>query len=71
MILFALLFWIVCWTLAITVVVQLVLTLAAGRPNGELVRFGAGLAEYSRQIIEFLMFVSDRIPFPFNEWPAP
>jgi hypothetical protein len=71
MIVLALLFWILCWTLAVTVLVQLVLTLAAGRPNLELARFGAGLANYSRQIIEFLTFVSDRIPFPFSEWPAP
>jgi hypothetical protein len=48
-----------------------VLTLLAGRPNIELARFGAGLANYSRQSIEFLTFVSDRIPFPFSEWPAP
>ena len=67
----ALLFWILCWTLVFTVLVQLALTLLAGRPNVELARFGAGLANYSRQIIEFLTFVSDRIPFPFSEWPAP
>jgi hypothetical protein len=71
MIVLALVFWVVCWTLAFTVLVQLVLTLLAGRPNIELARFGAGLANYSRQSIEFLTFVSDRIPFPFSEWPAP
>jgi hypothetical protein len=71
MIILALVFWIVCWTLAITVVVQLVLTLLAGRPNVDLVRFGAGLANHARQTIEFLTFVSDRTPFPFSEWPAP
>lgn len=71
MIVLALVFWVVCWILAVTVLVQLLLTLAAGRPNLELVRFGAGLGQYARQIIEFLMFVSDRIPFPFSEWPVP
>lgn len=70
MIAFALVFWILCWTLAVTAVVQLVLTLLAGRPNAEMVRFGGGLAMYSRQIIEFLTFVNDRIPFPFSEWPG-
>jgi hypothetical protein len=68
---FALVFWILCWTLAITALVQLGLTLLAGRPNPDVARFGAGLAAYSRQIIEFLTFVSERIPYPFSEWPAP
>lgn len=71
MLLFALVFWILCWTLAITAVAQLALTVLAARPNADVARFGAGLAAYSRQIIEFLTFVSDRIPYPFSEWPAP
>lgn len=71
MLAYALVFWILCWTLAVTAVLQLVLTLLAGRPHADLVRFGAGLGAYSRQIIEFLTFVGDRIPFPFNEWPDP
>ena len=70
MVILALVFWILCWTLAITVIVQLVLTLLAGRPNADLVRFGASLAAYSAQVIEFLTFVSNRVPFPFSEWPA-
>ena len=69
MLILALVFWIVCWVLAVAVLVQLLLTLAAGRPNPELVRFGAGLANYARQIIEYLTFVSDRLPFPFSTWP--
>ena len=71
MIVFALVFWILCWMLAVTAVLQLVLTLLGGRPNGDLVRFGAALAVYSREVIEFLTFVSDRLPFPFSEWPSP
>jgi hypothetical protein len=69
MVVFALVFWILCWMLAVTAVLQLVLTLLSTRPNADLVRFGAGLAIYSRQIIDFLTFVSDKLPFPFGEWP--
>lgn len=71
MLLFAIVFWILCWTLAITAIAQLGLTVLAARPNADVARFGAGLAMYSRQIIEFLTFVNDRIPYPFSEWPAP
>lgn len=70
MLVFALVFWILCWTLAITALAQLGLTVLAARPNPDVARFGAGLAAYSRQIIEFLTFVSERIPYPFSEWPA-
>ena len=71
MLLFALVFWILCWTLAITALAQLGLTVLAARPSPDVARFGAGLAAYSRQIIEFLTFVSERVPYPFSEWPAP
>ncbi|HTX24435.1 MAG TPA: DUF4389 domain-containing protein [Steroidobacteraceae bacterium] len=71
MLLLTIVFWILWWIIGITVLAQLMLTLLAGRANPELARFGMGLANYSRQIIEFLTFVSDRIPFPFSEWPAP
>ncbi len=70
MLLFALVFWILCWTLVITAIAQLGLTVLAERPNPDVVRFGAGLAAYSRQIIEFLTFVSERVPYPFSEWPT-
>ncbi len=70
MLAFALVFWIVCWVLAIATVLQLVLTLLGGRPNADLARFGASLGQYSRQIVEFLLFASDALPFPFRDWPA-
>ncbi len=70
MILFAVVFWILCWTLAVTAIAQLVLRLLNGRANPEITRFGAGLARYARQIIEFLTFVTEVVPYPFSEWPA-
>ncbi|MGH8218181.1 MAG: DUF4389 domain-containing protein [Steroidobacteraceae bacterium] len=70
MLVFALVFWILCWTLAITALAQLGLTALAVRPNPDVARFGAGLAAYSRQIIEFLTFASERIPYPFSGWPT-
>jgi uncharacterized RDD family membrane protein YckC len=69
MLVFALVFWIVCWMLAITALAQLALTLLGGRPSPDLARFGASLARYSREVIEFLTFVTERIPYPFSEWP--
>ena len=70
MLVFAVVFWLLCWILAVTTVVQLIVRLLNGRPNVDLVRFGASLARYARQIIEFLTFVTEFTPYPFAAWPA-
>jgi len=71
MIVFAVVFWILTWILAATALLQLLLTLLTTKPQGELVRFGQGLAKYALEIIEFLTFASEELPFPFRAWPAP
>ena len=70
MLLFAVVFWILCWTLAVATLVQLVLRLLSGRANAELSRLGAALGAYARQVIEFLTFVTETVPYPFAPWPA-
>ena len=71
MVLFAIVFWILAWTLAATAVLQLLVMLLRAKPNPDVVRFGIGLAAYARQVIEFLTFASDKVPFPIGEWPGP
>jgi len=71
MILFALVFWVLCWTLALTAMGQLVVcALNHGRSSSDLTRLGAGLGAYARQVIEFLTFASDVLPYPFSAWPG-
>ncbi len=70
MLLFGVVFWILCWILGATTIVQLIVRLLNGRPNPDLVRFGAALARYARQVIEFLTFVTELTPYPFAAWPA-
>ena len=70
MLLFAVVFWAICWILLATTVVQLIVRLLNGRANPDLTRFGASLARYARQVIEFLTFVTELAPFPFAAWPA-
>lgn len=71
MLFFAVVFWLACWVLAASALLQLVLTVLGGRPNADLARFGVALARYCRQVIEFLLFATDIMPFPFSEWSAP
>jgi len=70
MLLFGVVFWIVSWTLAVTAVAQLLVRLFSGRVNAELARFGGGLARYTKQIVEFLTFVTERVPYPVGEFPV-
>jgi Domain of unknown function (DUF4389) len=70
MLLFAVVFWIVSWTLAITAIAQLLVRLSTGHASAELARFGGSLARYTGQIIEYLTFVSERVPYPMGEFPV-
>ena len=70
MLLFGVVFWVLCWILGATTIVQLIVRLLNGRPNPDLTRFGSSLARYSRQVIEFLTFVTELTPYPFTAWPA-
>ncbi len=61
----------VCGTvLLIVTVIQFVIVLLNGAPNERLVVFGRNLASYFRQIVLFLTFATEEVPFPFSEWPA-
>ena len=71
MLVFAIVFWILTWILAVTALLQLLLTALATQPNAELARFGRALAHYCGQVVEFLTFASERVPFPFSDWPLP
>jgi hypothetical protein len=69
MALFALVFWVLSWAVALTAIGQLLVRATSGEPSGDLARLGAGLAAYMRQIIQFLTFVSEVVPYPFTAWP--
>ncbi len=70
MLLFAVVFWLLTWTLAVATLLQLLLRLINGRPHAEVARFGSALARYSRELIDFLTFATERMPYPFGPWPA-
>ena len=69
MFVFAVTFWILTWILAVAAITQLILTLLAGQPNPELLKFTNGFSRYVTQVIEFLVFLTDKPPFPFAPWP--
>lgn len=61
----------VCETiLCIVAVIQFVIVLLNETPNTRLVAFGRSMGNYLRQIVNFLTFETEEMPFPFSEWPA-
>ena len=61
----------VCGTvLCVVTVIQFMLTLLSDAPNTRLVAFGRSMGSYLRQIVNFLTFATEEMPFPFSEWPA-
>lgn len=67
--LFALVFWVLCWVVGAAAVVQVVLRLFGRPPGQQAQRLCATLARYAGQVVAFLTFASDREPFPFSDWP--
>jgi Domain of unknown function (DUF4389) len=51
-------------------VTQCVIMLLADKPDGRLISFGRSMGRYLQQIVIFLTFATEEMPFPFNDWPA-
>ncbi len=50
--------------------IQFLIVLMNDKPNARLVSFGRSLGRYFQQIVNFVMFATEDMPFPFNDWPA-
>ncbi|MCK5364331.1 MAG: DUF4389 domain-containing protein [Gammaproteobacteria bacterium] len=68
---FAFVYWVVNWVLAAVVLVQVLWSLITANTSEQLRAFGASLGEFLRQIVRFMTYNSDDMPFPFADWPKP
>ena len=57
------------FVMGIVVLIQLLITLIKGSTNNRLVVFGKQVALYIYDVMLFLTFNTDEMPFPFNAWP--
>lgn len=69
MLLFVLIYNIAEIVVLFVVVFQFVCVLASGARNARVLELGQGLSRYVYEIFLFLTFNSERLPFPFDEWP--
>lgn len=54
----------------IVAIFQFLATLINDTPNTRLLSFGRNLGRYFQQIVYFLTFASEEVPFPFRDWPS-
>lgn len=69
MVLFILAFHVAEFVLGAVVLLQFLFTLFTGNTNLRLLQFGQNLSEYVYQILRFLTFNTEDMPFPFSDWP--
>lgn len=69
MVLFAILYGVAEFVLAIVAIFQFGAALITGKPNDNAVRFGNSLGQYIFQIAQFVTFNTEIKPFPFSSWP--
>lgn len=71
MILFGIAFEVVKFVTFFVAAVQILFKLFTGDVQPRLSGFGASLALFLRQVVDFLTFRSDARPFPWSPWPLP
>lgn len=69
MLVFAVVYSVAEFVLTALVLFQFGSRLFTGRVNERLLAFGTGLATYLYQILLFMTFRTDDMPYPFNAWP--
>ncbi len=70
MILFFMVFNVTEFLLYATAVIQYLIKLFTGDTNQRLLEFARDLGHYIRQVVNYLTWVSDDMPYPFSPWPG-
>jgi len=68
-VLFALVLYVAAAVVMLVVAVHIAFTLFTGERNDRVQAFGASLSEYIAQVLRFVTYTSDTMPFPFADWP--
>lgn len=70
MIFFVVIFNVAELVIGAVVVVQFLFKLLSGSANGKLKGLGGDLAIYLQQVVAFLTYSTEAMPYPFGDWPA-
>lgn len=56
--------------LFILALIQFLIVLLNDAPNARVVSFGRSVGTYLKQVVQFLTFGTEEVPFPFSDWPT-
>lgn len=69
MLLFALIYTVSEVVITAVVIIQFIMVLFTGKGNQRLLQLGQSLTTFIYQILQFLTFNTEVMPYPFGEWP--
>ena len=70
MIVFAVIFWVAEFVFWVVVVAQLLFSLILGSANDRILGFSNQLTRFIYDILRFLTYNTEDMPFPFSDWPS-
>ena len=70
MLLFVILYGVAEVVITAVVLFQIVVNLFTGESNERVLLFGNQLSRYVYEILLYLTYNSENLPFPFSEWPS-
>lgn len=70
MVIFVFFAWVASFVFGVVVLVLFLWQLFAGKTNDQLRSFGQSLSHWGYQVMTFLTFNSEDLPFPFDTWPS-
>jgi hypothetical protein len=66
---FAFLAWVVLWIVFVLAIAQFAVLVINGHTNDELKRFSLNLLQYLFELLAFVTFARDNLPFPIGPFP--
>lgn len=67
---FGLIAWFVLLGCFVMAAIQFVVVIVTDEPNQQLREFGARIGAYVREVIEYMIYGCDQMPFPFAPFPG-
>jgi|GEM_PF-643500 len=69
MVIFLFFAWVASFVFGVVILVLFFWQLFTGRPNPQVQAFGQSMSTWGYQVLSFLSYNSEDLPFPFDAWP--
>jgi hypothetical protein len=69
MVIFLFFAWVASFVFMVVILVLFLWQLFSGKPNEQLRDFGDNFSTWGYQVLRFMTFNSEELPFPFDAWP--